>query len=126
MKYEEAEASAAKNLTNDEILIVVVEPDKKPYAKMIKNDLAAMNEIVGGYIEIINLGRNNTGAMIAVTVNEEGKLEGLPMNRKIVGFDILVGNFFITAYNLEGDNISLTKQEAEFYIRKFTPIEVYL
>lgn len=123
---QEAEEDAAVNPTSDEVLIVVVEPNKKPYAKMMKNELSAMNEIVEGYIEIINVGSSNTGATIALTVNEEGKLKGLPVNRKIVGFDILVGTFFITAYNKQGDNISLTKNQADYYIKRFTPVEVYL
>ena len=63
---------------------------------------------------------------MAIVLNEEGKLEELPFNRHIVGFDILVGTFFITAYNLEGDNVSLTNEEVEKYIRTFSPIEVYL
>jgi uncharacterized protein DUF3846 len=123
---EEAEADAEKNPTSDEILIVVVEPNKKPYKKLMKNDLDDMKEIVGGWIEIVNLGRSNTGAMIAITLNEEGKLIGLPVNRHIVGFDILVGTFFITAYNLQGDNISLTDREADHFINRFKTLDVYL
>lgn len=110
----------------NEILIVVVEPNKKPYAKMMQNDLAAMNEIVGGYIELINVGRNHEGNMVALTVNEEGKLQGLPVNRRLVGFDTLVGNFFITAYDLEGENVNLTEAEAEHFIKRFTPVEINL
>lgn len=122
----DAETDAAKNPTSEEVQIVVVEPNKKPYKGMMHNSLEAMNAIVGGYIEIINIGKSNTGATIAITVNEEGKLMGLPVNRAIVGFDILVGTFFITAYNMQGDNISLTDQEANHFIKRFTPIEVYL
>ncbi|MBT2728415.1 DUF3846 domain-containing protein [Bacillus sp. ISL-75] len=122
----EAEADSLKNPATDEIQIVVVEPNKKPYKKIMKNDLKAMNEIVGGYIEVINIGTTKSGGRVAITLNEEGKLMGLPVNRAIVGFDILVGTFFITAYNMEGDNISLTDQEANYYIKRFTPVEVYL
>jgi hypothetical protein len=122
----DAEANAAKNPTSDEILIVVVEPNKKPYKGMMNNSLEAMNAIVGGWIEVLNIGTTKAGARIAITLNEEGKLLGLPVNRRIVGFDILVGTFFITAYNGEGDNISLTDQEANYFIKRFTPVEVYI
>lgn len=126
-KYvKKAEIDAEINPTSDEILIVVVEPNKKPYKKIIRNDLKEMNEVVGGYIEIINIGKAERGATIALTVNEEGKIIGLPVNRAIVGFDILVGTFFITAYNMQGDNISLTEKEANHFIRRFMPLEVYL
>lgn len=126
-KYiKEAEADAERNPTSDKLQIVIVEPDKKPYKAIIDNELEAFNKIVGGYLELIPIGRTKKGAKVAIHVNEEGKLEDLPFNRNIVGFDILVGTFFITAFNLEGDYISLTNEEAEKYIRVFTPIEVYL
>jgi hypothetical protein len=123
---QEAEASAKENPSSEEILIVVVEPKKKPYKKMMKNELSAMNEIVEGYIEIINIGLNKKGKRFAITVNEEGKLMGLPANRRLYNFDTLVGTFFITAYNGEGDNVSLTNTEAEFYIKEFSPMDVYI
>jgi hypothetical protein len=123
---EEAKANAAANPTSDHIQIVVVEPNKKPYKKLIPNKLESMNEIVGGYIEIVNLGKTKSGARLAITLNEEGKLCDLPFNRRIVDFDILVGAFFITAYNLQGDNISLSNDECEKLIRQFTPIEIYI
>jgi hypothetical protein len=122
----EAEANAKENPTSESIQVVVVEPNKKPYKKTIKNDLESMQAIVGGYIENVFIGRSKKGARVGITLNEEGKLEGLPMNRMIVNYDILVGTFFITAYNLQGDNISLTNEEADYYIKCFNPIEVYL
>jgi hypothetical protein len=126
-KYiEEAEIDAKRNPTSEQIQIVVVEPDEKPYKLIIDNELEAFNKIVGGYIEIVPIGRTRKGAKVAITLNEEGKLQELPYNRNIVGFDILVGTFFITAFNLEGDNVSLTNEEAEKYIRIFSPIEIYL
>jgi hypothetical protein len=99
---------------------------KKPYKKTIPNHLDAMKEIVGGWIENVFIGETETGARIGMVVNEEGKLIGLPPNRAIRNFDILVGTFFITAYNLEGDNVSLTDKEAERFIRQFDALEVSL
>jgi hypothetical protein len=126
-KYiEEAEINAELNPTSDSIQVVIVEPHKKPYKAIIDNDLDAFQKIVGGYIENFFIGTTEKGARLAIVLNEEGKLEELPYNRHIVGLDILVGTLFITAYNLEGDNISLTDEEVEKYIRIFSPIEVYL
>jgi Domain of unknown function (DUF3846) len=122
----EAEADAERNPTSEQIQIVIVEPDQKPYKAIIPNGLDAFQKIVGGYIENIFIGRTKKGAKVGVVLNEEGKLEGLPFNRQLVGFDFLVGTFFITAYNLEGNNISLTNEEVEKYIKLFSPIEVYL
>jgi hypothetical protein len=121
-----AEENAAANPTSDLIQVVVVEPMKKPYKKMIKNDAAAFNKVVGGYFEIVNIGRTDKGATMAIHLNEEGKLIGLPFNRRIMGFDILVGTFFISAYNMQGDNISLSDEESEKLIKRFAPLEVYV
>lgn len=123
---EEAEKNAAENPATPEILIVVVEPEKKPYKKMITNDLEPMKEIVGGWIEHVTIGERRNGAKLGIILNEEGKLIGLPFNRRIIGYDDLVGNFFITAHNLEGDAITLTEEEANFFIERFTPIDINL
>jgi len=64
-------------------------------------DLAEMQEIVGGYIEIVFLGINKeTKKPMILVVNEEGKLNKLPFNMKAtqlyhncVGpYDVIVGN----------------------------------
>lgn len=123
---EKAEKNAAENPATDEVLIVVVEPNKAPYKKTIKNDLDSMKAIVGGWIEHVTIGERRNGAKLGIILNEEGKLIGLPFNRRIIGFDDLVGTFFLTAHNLEGDTISLTEEEANHFIGCFTPIQVYL
>jgi hypothetical protein len=123
---DKAEANAAENPTSDFIQVVIVEPFMKPYKKIIKNDLDAMKEIVGGWIENVTIGETEKGARLSIVLNEEGKLIGLPLNRRIINFDILAGNFFITAYNLEDDNVSLTDEECELFIKRFTPLEVYM
>ncbi len=125
-----AEKNAEENPRTEEVLIVVVEPQKIPYRKYIKNDLDHMKKIVGGWIEHISIAERANGSRIGIILNEEGKLIGLPANRIINGrsgnSDVLVGTFFITAHNLEGDTISLTDQEAADYIHRFSNTSVYL
>jgi hypothetical protein len=124
---DKAEENAAMNPTSEQIQVVIVEPNKKPYAKLIDNGLAAMNDIVGGYIEIVRMGQHTpNGAELVITVNEEGKLMNLPINRIIAGFDTLVGTFFISAANMQGDNVTIDDTTAAKIIKQFTPIEVYL
>jgi hypothetical protein len=123
---EEAEENAAKNPTSDFIQIVVVEPNRKPYVKEIPNTLEAMQDIVGGWIENVTIGETVKGARVGITLNEEGKLQDLPFNRRIIHFDVLVGTFFITAYNLAGDNVSLSNEECDMYIKRFSTLEVYI
>lgn len=124
-----AEKNAIENPSSDVIQVVVVEPMKNPYKRTIPNKLESMQELVGGYIEIIRIGNTETGGEIAITLNEEGKLINLPMNRIIIGkggSDVLVGTFFITGYNMQGDNISLNDEECEKLIKRFKGMEVYL
>lgn len=123
----EAEKDAAENPTSDSIQVVIVEPNKEPYKEMIPNTLQAFNDIVGGYIENIFTGTKTAkGGSIGIVLNEEGKLIGLPFNRRIINFDIIAGTFFITAYNLQGDNVSLSDQDAEKMIKRFKNTEVYI
>jgi hypothetical protein len=126
---EKAEANAAENPKTEEVLIVVVEPKKLPYKKVISNDLDSMKAIVGGWIEHVSIAERPNGSRIGIILNEEGKLIGLPPNRILNfrnGSDVYVGTFFITAHNLEGDTISLTEQEAADYISRFSHTTVNL
>lgn len=59
--------------------VVYREPGKSPEVREIDNDLKVLQELVGGYIETV---RFNDITMI---INEEGKLNGLPVNFLMVG-----------------------------------------
>lgn len=114
--------------TSDRIQVVLIEPQKKPVKKWIDNSLEEMQKLVGGWIENVTIG-SSEDARIGIMLNEEGKLIGLPVNRILrgrSGSDVLVGTFFVTAYNDEGDQVSLTEKEADDFIRRFSTIEVYL
>lgn len=124
---EEGEKSAKENPSaGDTVTVVIVEPNKKPYQKEISNSLEAMQEIVGGWIENVFIERSKRGARISLIVNEEGKMTGLPFNRKIANFDVLVGTFFITKHNSKGDTVSLSDEEAKRFVKLFSPTEVFL
>lgn len=104
---QKANEDAEKNPTSDLIQVVIVEPMKKPYKKLIKNTLETFQELVDGYIEILTIGHTETGGTIALTLNEEGKIKNLPLNKLIHGrggSDALVGTFFITAFNMQGQH----------------------
>lgn len=127
---KEAARNARRNPTSDMIQVVIVEPFQKPYKKIIPNTLAAMRAIVGGYTDNFFIGETEKDTKIGAVVNEKGKLIDLPFNRRLLNsggvLDILVGTFFITAFNMEGDAISLTDAECDKYIRRFASTEVYL
>ena len=61
------------------IAVLIVEPGKEPYVKEIDSGLESLQHEVGGYIEAIYPYEDPA----ALVCNEEGKLEGLPLNRAL-------------------------------------------
>lgn len=119
-------AGAAENPKSSVIQVVIVEPLTTPYKMLIPNTLETFTEIVSGHYENIFIGRTTRGGKIGIIVNAEGGVLGLPFNRKLMTIDVITGTFFITAYNKNNEHISLTDKEAEFYINRFSPVEVYI
>lgn len=100
-------------MKENKIRVLKVEPSKHPEEFMLENALEAMQEAVGGYIDIVSLEGG-----VCILLNDEGKLIGLEGNRRI-GNDIIVGNFYVCGSNDEGDLVSLTDEEMEKYMDMF-------
>lgn len=112
--FDETLATKPKDL----LRIVLVEPGKTAYAAEIENSLRAKQRAVGGMIEAVS---NGDGTLIVC--NEEGKLIGLPANRRLAGgADILVGNFFVIGED-GADFRSLTDEEIQKYTARFAEPE---
>ena len=83
--------------------VLVVEPEKEPYVKEISSGLSSLQKEVGGFIEAVYPFEDP----VAIICNEEGKLEGLPLNRALRDedghvYDIIAGTFLIAG--LSEDN----------------------
>lgn len=111
--FDESLATKPKNLWR----IVFVEPGKPAYAAEIEGTLRAEQRAVGGKTERVY---NQDGTFILC--NEEGKLEGLPANRRIDGGGVLVGNFFVIGEGEENFR-SLTEEEIQKYLARFAEPE---
>lgn len=98
---------------------MIVEPGKSPRSAAIPNNLDSLQAVVGGMIEMIDLDEKT-----CLVCNEEGKLLGLPGNRK-VGDDIIAGTFFLCGMNEDGNTISLTDKQLGDYSWKFNRSERY-
>lgn len=105
----------------EQIKILVIEPMKEPYEKMIDNDFRAMQEIVAGPIEFVAL----PDGECHLYCNEEGRLEGLAGNRKLDNDNVICGTFFICSDNGEGDDKSLSKEQIEYYTERFKEPETF-
>ena len=97
--------------------VLMVEPGKVPYEKDIGDGLKAMQDAVGGYIQAVYPYEDP----VALVCNEEGKIEGLPLNRALKTeegeiYDIISGNFFICGLG-EENFCSLSPELAEKFKR---------
>ena len=86
----------------------------------INNGLEALQEIVGGYIEIPYLGDTFLNKRIDVIINEEGKLiDGMKAEIAIVNkeqgniLDIVYGNCIFASHDEEGETIGLTEEQMQ-------------
>lgn len=103
-------------MNENEITVLKVEPGKAPEQVTIPNTLKAMQELVGGHIEVINY----QGACLIC--NEDGKLLGLEPNRRI-GQDVIVGTFFLANSDLEGQMFSLSEEDLSHFQQHFAQPE---
>ncbi len=101
------------------IRVVIVRPMEEPVVDYIQNELENLQRIVCGYIEVIQEGENNA----ILICNECGKVYNLAPNRalKVRGYisDVICGDFII-AGNKDGDFISLTEEQCEMYVEKYS------
>ena len=105
--------------------VLVVEPERTPYVKEIPHTLEALQQEVGGLIEVIY----PYADLVGLVCNEEGKLLGLPLNRALFNengemFDIICGTFLVTGLGAE-DLASLPPDLLEKYYRHFQAIEYF-
>ena len=100
----------------ENLRILMVEPHKAPYEASVPHELFAMQQTVGGLIEVV---RNGDGTLLVC--NEEGKLLSMEGNRRIPG-DVLAGPFFVVGDAGETFR-SLTEEELERYKKRFAEIE---
>lgn len=100
------------------ITCVVVPVGARPYSKEISTSNEAIQELVGGYYEIIRL-----SSRLLLLCDEEAKLKGSAGNRRI-GREIIAGQFIIVGDGGK-DFVSLDKYEVAAMIGRFsTPEEI--
>ena len=98
------------------IRCLLVEPHDLPKEIEIDNTLEAKQKIVGGYIECVYLPNDEE---VVIICNEEGKINGLKLNRDI-GHDIIAGPFLIVGDDYENGNFkSLTDEQIMKYKIRF-------
>ena len=110
------------------MIVLKVEPEKAPERIEISGDLKSMQKIVGGSIQAIYPFEEP----IALICNEEGKLDGLPLNRSLRDedgkiYDVITGTFFLCgAPPEEASFTSLTEYQLQDLETRFHTPELFL
>jgi len=99
--------------------VLMVEPNKEPYEADIEHSLDCMQSIVGGSIQTVY----PYSDLVVLVCNDEGKLDGLPLNRALRDvsgrvYDVIAGTFFIAGLG-EDDLADLSPELMEKYRRVF-------
>ena len=114
------------NIMRERLTVLCVKPGEKPKCIEIESGLDALQRAVGGYIEAVYTYEDT----VALIVNEEGKMNGLPMNRALRDednniYDIVAGPFLVVGLG-ESNFTSLTPALMEKYKKLFHCPEAFI
>ncbi len=122
----EANKSAAVNDDASRITVILAKPGEKAYISRIRTSLEALQQIVGGLIELCYPFEDE----VCIICNEEGKINGMKPNRALYDedgrmTDMLFGTIIICG--IGGENFtSLTELQQDKYLRRFLLPELLL
>lgn len=110
----------------EKMTVLVVEPMKEPYTKEISPGLSSLQHEVDGYIQAIYPYEDS----MAIICNEEGKLEGMPLNRGLRDedgelYDVVAGTFLVVGLS-EEDFSSLPPDMIQKYTEHFKTPEQFI
>jgi len=107
--------------------ILIVEPERKPEVREIKDSLKVMQGIVGGLIKPVF----PFDEPVALVCNDKGKLMGLTANRGLRNkngdlYDIIFGTFFPCGAPADRNHFtSLTSEQIKRYEERFHTPEMF-
>ncbi|MDX1421567.1 MAG: DUF3846 domain-containing protein [Kiloniellales bacterium] len=87
--------------------IVACRVGQEPVVETLNLTLGPMQHFVGGYIEAVRLDNH-----LILWCNEEGRILGLPVNRRLGPGINIYGDFFVAASDADGREIGLTEAQA--------------
>ena len=96
-----------------------MEPGKAPERIDIHNELATLQDAVGGYIQVVY---QDPHRPVGLVCNEEGKCCGLELNRALYQngkpYDIIAGTFLVVGLSAE-DFTDLREEDAAYFEKLF-------
>lgn len=99
---------------------IVVREGERPVVEEIGEGLRAMQTVVGGLIQMIRPWGND----VALVCNEEGKINGMPVNRILTDdkgriLDVIFGDFFLCWAPPESEELlGMPDELIDQYMRK--------
>jgi len=111
---------------SESINVLLISPEQYPREITIESDLSSLQAAVGGFIEAIYPFEDE----LALVMNEEGKINGLPLNRALRDedgeiYDIIAGDFLVVGLT-EDSFGSLPPELMEKYEKQFHQPEGFL
>lgn len=111
---------------SESITVLLVQPESYPKEITMDTGLEALQAAVGGDIEVVYPFEDPVG----VVVNEEGKINGLPLNRALRDengeiYDVIAGDFLVVGLT-EDDFGSLTPKQLQKYEKQFHQPEAFM
>ena len=101
--------------------VVMVEPGQYARAAEIGDGLESLQKAVGGLIDCAYPWREK----VCIVCNDEGLINGMPMNRVVERYGALAGPFFICG--ISGENFcSLTDAQVQKYRQMFLCPQIFL
>ena len=102
-------------MSEAKMTVLKVPPGKRPETVMISDTLEDLQKAVSGYIEVIHPFDDSA----CIICNEEGKLNGLPLNRALTDdsgriVDIIAGTFLVAGVSDDGFS-SLSAEQIRKY-----------
>ena len=115
----------------DKLDVLIIRPEEYPEKMTIDNTLEAMQGVVGGLIEPVY----PFDDPVALVVNDEGRILGLPLNRALTDndgkpYEILCGNILVVGLTEDefGEETfgSLSQELMDKYEKKFHQPEMFI
>ena len=101
--------------------VVMAEPGQYARAAEIGDGLESLQKAVGGLIDCAYPWREK----VCIVCNDEGLINGMPMNRAVERYGALAGPFFICG--ISGENFcSLTDAQVQKYRKMFLRPQIFL
>ena len=104
------------------IRVLYVQPGKYPEERWVRDKLTDLQQLVGGLIECVYPWQDDLACLVC---NDEGLILSMPLNRRVPGYDVIAGPFFVCG--LRGSNFSsLTDEQMKRYEKLFHDPQLFL